>query len=201
MKLGDFVSGCLQQHYNAMARSVDGLTEVEMAWMPTPECSSIGFLVWHYGRTMDRWVHSRLRNIPQLWDQGWAERLGQQDIDPNDTGYGYGPEQLAAFQVPESAALLEYGEATLEAALSYLQERNDTDPGETEVTNPRGGTMSLANYVPSSCSGNSTSTAAKLPTCVACSAASRIHATAAVCWKAWLPSLQGGWQWMTASFC
>lgn len=145
MKLGDFVSGCLQQHYNAMARSVDGLTEVEMAWMPTPECSSIGFLVWHYGRTMDRWVHSRLRNIPQLWDQGWAERLGQQDIDPNDTGYGYGPEQLAAFQVPESAALLEYGEATLEAALSYLQERNDTDLGETEVTNPRGGTMSLAN--------------------------------------------------------
>ena len=110
-----------------------------------PECSSIGFLVWHYGRTLDRWIHSRLQNAPQLWEQGWATRLGQVITDPNDTGYGYGPEQLQAFHPPDTASLLEYAAATLEAAKGYLASRSDTDFDNTVVVNPRGGTMTLGN--------------------------------------------------------
>ncbi len=145
MQLSEFVKGCLEHHYNAMVRSVSGLSEEELAWMPTPECSSIGFLVWHYGRTLDRWVHSRLQDIPQLWEQGWAERLGQQDLGSDDTGYGYGPEQLASFRVPNAAALLDYAAATLEAANAYLDSVGDPAFDGMEVRNPRGGTMSLAN--------------------------------------------------------
>ena len=145
MHLRDFVIGCLEQHYNAMARSVDGLSDAELDWMPTPECSSVGFLVWHYGRTLDRWVHSRLQDAPQLWEQGWAERLGQGGVSADDTGYGYGPEQLATFRTPEAITLLDYCAATLEAARDYLQGRDDADFAGTEVINPRGGTMTLAN--------------------------------------------------------
>ena len=145
MKLNDFVTGCLDQHFNAMVRSVEGLTEAEMRWMPTPECSSIGFLLWHYGRTLDRWVHSRLLDVPQLWEQGWAERLGQEATDPNDTGYGYGPDRLAAFRPPDTTLLLEYAAATLDSARAYLAGRTESDFGEMSVTNPRGGTMSLGN--------------------------------------------------------
>ena len=145
MQLSEFVKGCLEHHYNAMVRSVSGLSEEELAWMPTPECSSIGFLVWHYGRTLDRWVHSRLQDIPQLWEQGWAERLGQQSIGADDTGYGYGPEQLASFSVPNAAALLDYAAATLEAANAYLDSVDDPAFDGMEVQNPRGGTMTLAN--------------------------------------------------------
>ena len=145
MQLGDFVTGCLDQHYNAMVRSVDGLSREELGWMPTPECSSMGFLVWHYARTLDRWVHSRLREVPQLWEQGWAQRLGQEVTDPNETGYGYGPERLAAFQVPDSAALLDYAAATLQAAKDYLASLSEADFDEMPVSNPRGGTMTLAN--------------------------------------------------------
>ena len=145
MHLKEFVTGCLEQHYNAMVRSVDGLSADELAWMPTPECSSIGFLVWHYGRTLDRWVHSRLQDVPQLWEQGWAERLGQHDISADDTGYGYGPEQLATFMVPEATALLDYASATLAAANEYLASLGDADFDGTDVLNPRGGTMTLAN--------------------------------------------------------
>ena len=61
MQLRDFVTGCLEQHYNAMLRTVDGLSGDEMRWMPTPECSSIGFLLWHYGRTLDRWIHAKYK--------------------------------------------------------------------------------------------------------------------------------------------
>lgn len=128
-----------------MLRSVEGLSEEEMSWMPTPECSSIGFLVWHYGRTLDRWIHARLQNAPQLWEQGWAARLGQNITDPNDTGYGYSPERLAAFQTPDSAILTGYAAATLEAAKVYLASRDDADFDTMVVLNPRGGTMTLAN--------------------------------------------------------
>ena len=144
MQLKEFVKRSLEQHYNAMARSVCGLSEEELAWMPTPECSSIAFLVWHYGRTLDRWVHSRLQGVPQLWEQGWAERLGQQDIGADDTGYGYGPEQLASFRAPTADALLEYASATLEAAKKHLDSVGEAEWDEIEVMNPRGGTMTLA---------------------------------------------------------
>ena len=138
MLLREFVKGCLEQHYNAMVRSVDGMSEEELSWMPTPDCSSMGFLVWHYGRTLDRWVHSRLQDVPQLWEQGWAERLGQQDIPAADTGYGYGPEQLASFRIPSSAHLLEYCSATLEAANAFLDSLGDTEFDDIDVMNPRG---------------------------------------------------------------
>ena len=145
MQLGDFVTGCLDQHYNAMVRSVEGLSQEELTWMPTPECSSMGFLVWHYGRTLDRWVHSRLLGVPQLWEQGWAERLGQEVNDPNETGYGYGPGQLADFRVPDSEAMLEYTSASLQAAKDYLASLSEGDFDDLPVANPRGGTMTLAN--------------------------------------------------------
>ncbi len=145
MRLSEFVSGCLQQHYSAMLRSVDGLSDEELRWMPTPECSSIGFLVWHYGRTLDRWIHSRLQGVPQLWEEGWAAHLGQESIAPNDTGYGYGPEQLAAFWPPDAATLLEYAAAVLNAANAYLASRDEEEFDAATVINPRGGMMTLAN--------------------------------------------------------
>ena len=144
MQLSDFISGCLDQHYNSMVRSVEGLSDQEMRWMPTPECSSMGFLLWHYGRTLDRWIHSRLQGVPQLWEQGWDERLGQQVSDPNETGYGYGPDRLAAFHTPETAALVEYGAAALAAAKLYLASLQEADFEDMPVDNPSGGTMSLA---------------------------------------------------------
>ena len=145
MRLSDFVNGCLDQHHNAMLRSVDGLSDDEMAWMPSPECSSMGFLVWHYGRTLDRWVHSRLQGVPQLWERGWADRMGQQISDADETGYSYGPEQLAAFQVPNTIELLGYSKAVLASAKDYLESRSDQDFDDIAVINPRGGTMTLAN--------------------------------------------------------
>ena len=145
MQLSEFVKGCLEQQYNAMVRSVSGLSQEELAWMPTPECSSMSFLVWHYGRTLDRWVHSRLQDVPQLWEQGWAERLGQQEIGADDTGYGYGPEELASFRAPHVSDLLDYASATLEAANGYLDSVGEAAFDGMEVQNPRGGKMTLAN--------------------------------------------------------
>ena len=127
MQLANFVSSCLDQHFRVMIRSVDGLSDYEMRWAPTPECSSIGFLVWHYGRTLDRWIHSRLQEVPQLWEREWAARLNQELNDPNDTGYGYGNERLAAFRHPDPDVLLDYAAAALDAAKAFLATLDDSD--------------------------------------------------------------------------
>ena len=76
MELKTFVQGCFEQHYNSMMRAIEGLSPAEMAWSPNEECSSIAFLVWHYGRTLDRWLHTRLKGEAQVWEGGsWAARL------------------------------------------------------------------------------------------------------------------------------
>ena len=77
--------------------------------------------------------------------RGGTNVWGLKTLDPNDTGYGYGPEQLAEFQVPEAGVLLDYAAAALRSAKDYLGERSDRDFDDIPVVNPRGGTMTLAN--------------------------------------------------------
>jgi len=145
MELKVFVQGCFDQHYNSMMRVVDGLTPVEMAWTPNDQCSSIAFLVWHYGRTLDRWLHTRLKGDEQLWETGdWAERLGRAPAVGSDTGYGFTIEDLKAYKAPDTAALLEYVERVRQDGLEFFDSISDEDFDNMIVTNPRGGTMSLA---------------------------------------------------------
>ena len=94
MALKEFIQQCLEQNYESLVRSVDGLTHRELSWRPVPRSMSIGFLAWHYGRTLDRWIHTRVLETLQLWEQGWADRFDR-PLDPNDTGYGFTSEQLA----------------------------------------------------------------------------------------------------------
>ena len=87
MELKEFVQGCFDQHYNSMIRAIESLTPAEMAWNPNDQCSSIAFLVWHYGRTLDRWLHTRLKGDAQVWEVGdWAKRLGRAPAKGDDTG-------------------------------------------------------------------------------------------------------------------
>ena len=90
-------------------------------------------------------MHARLQGVPQLWEQDWAGRLHQHITDPNDTGYGYGPAQLAAFRYPERKVLMEYAAAAISAAQAYLASCSESDFDNMPVVNPRGGAMTLAN--------------------------------------------------------
>ena len=145
MELKTFVQGCLEQHYNSMLRAVDGLSPAEMAWTPNNQCSSIAFLVWHYGRTLDRWVHTRVKGDAQLWESGdWAERLGRAPAVPADTGYGFTLKDLKAYEAPNTAALLEYVAAVRQTGIAFFDSLSEEDFDNMSVTNPRGGTMALA---------------------------------------------------------
>ncbi|MAQ53540.1 MAG: hypothetical protein CL719_01615 [Chloroflexi bacterium] len=144
MELKLFVQSCFDQHYNSMMRAVDGLSPAEMAWTPNDQCSSIAFLVWHYARTLDRWLYSRLKGDAQLWESGdWAERLGRAPAVENDTGYGFTLKDLKAYQAPDTAALLEYVAAIRKESIEYFESLSDSDFNGLIVTNPRGGTITL----------------------------------------------------------
>ena len=95
MELKVFIEGCFEQQYNSMLRAVEGLTNEEMAWTPHDQCSSIAFLLWHYGRTLDRWIHTRIKGDAQLWENtDWAEILGRAPARGDDTGYGFTAKDL-----------------------------------------------------------------------------------------------------------
>ena len=108
MALQEFIHRSLYQHYECMARSVADLTHQELVWNPDGKSMSIGFLVWHYARTLDRWIHSRVREVPQLWEQGWAHQFGRLPPDTNDTGYGFTVQRVQEFQSPSASVLLDY---------------------------------------------------------------------------------------------
>ena len=144
MELKRFIQGCFEQHYNAMMRTVEGLSPAEMAWRPNDQCSSIAFLVWHYGRTLDRWLNERIRGGPQLWEQGWAEKMGRTPADPNDTGYRFTPEQLKAFKAADTGTLLEYVALVRQEGIDYLESLSEADLDNITLANPRGGEISLA---------------------------------------------------------
>jgi len=143
MELKLFIQGCFSQHYNAMMRAVDGLSPTEMAWRPNDQCSSIVFLVWHYGRTLDRWLNTRIKGDAQLWERGWSERMGRGPGDPNDTGYGYTLEQLQAFKAPATGLLLEYVALVRHEGIEYIDSLSDADFSSITLPNPRGGTITL----------------------------------------------------------
>tara|TARA_B100000315_G_scaffold200144_1_gene192227 strand:- start:1369 stop:1824 length:456 start_codon:yes stop_codon:yes gene_type:complete len=105
---------------------------------------SIGFLVWHYARTLDRWVHSRALEAPQLWEQGWASQFERLPLDPNDTGYGFTAEQLEEFDAPPVPVLLAYAEMARNKAIEFLEGLDDYALENVTISNPRGGRITLA---------------------------------------------------------
>lgn len=87
--------------------AVAGLTAEQLHWAPAPGANSIGWLVWHLTRVQDHHV-AELLGADQVWVSGdWAARCGLEP-DPDDTGYGHKPKQVAAVRPEGPDALVEY---------------------------------------------------------------------------------------------
>ncbi len=144
MTLVEFIKRSFEQHYGSMTRSVEGLSQSEVSWAPNSGSMSIGFLVWHYARTLDRWIHSRVLETSQMWEQGWADRFNRLPPDSNDTGYNFTGQQVQEFQPPPADVLLEYALAAKNKTLEYLDSLDDQALERVNIPNPRGGEINLA---------------------------------------------------------
>ncbi len=93
-----------------IGEAVDGLTAEQLHWAPAPGANSIGWLVWHLTRVQDHHV-AELLGEDQVWVSGdWAARCGLKP-DPDNTGYGHKPKQVAAVRPEGPEVLVEYYEA------------------------------------------------------------------------------------------
>ena len=107
---------------------VDGLTDEQLAYRPTPDANSIAWLVWHTARVQDAQI-AHAAGTEEVWiAQGWVDRFGL-DLGPEEHGYGHTSEQVG--KVRASAELLaDYLRATHEATVGYLRGVTEADLDE-----------------------------------------------------------------------
>ena len=97
--------------------AVEGLRPEQLTWAPGPGANPVGWLVWHLTRVEDHHV-ADLVGEPQLWP-AWAHRFGLEP-DVGNTGYGHGPEEVAAVQPESPGALVAYHAAVHDRTSALL---------------------------------------------------------------------------------
>ncbi len=107
---------------------VEGLTPDQLEYRIDDTANSIAWLVWHLTRIQDDHV-ADIAGEQQVWtSQGWAERLGL-PFDDSATGYGDGPDDVAAVSVDSGDLLAAYHDAVHEQTRRYLERLTPTDLG------------------------------------------------------------------------
>jgi hypothetical protein len=110
---------------DAVHPAVSGLTTEELAFRPDGESNSIAWLIWHLTRIQDDHV-AGLDGIEQVWSgNGWAARFAL-PLDVADTGYGHGPEDVAAVTAA-AEMLLGYFEEVHAKSQRYVGSLADAD--------------------------------------------------------------------------
>ena len=108
----------------------DGLTDEIASYRPDQEANSIAWLIWHLSRVQDDHV-ADVAQVEQVWAE-WRERFDL-PFGKGTTGYGQGPEEVAAVRV--SGELLgQYHGAVHDLTLRYL---DGITPAELEPASDR----------------------------------------------------------------
>ncbi|MBI2861133.1 MAG: DUF664 domain-containing protein [Chloroflexi bacterium] len=103
----------------ALEEALAGLTVEDLGHQPRPDCNSMGWLAWHLTRVQDDHI-ADLISEEQLWiKEGWHARFARH-ADPEDTGFGHGPAEMAAFKSPGAETLIAYHRAVLERSKKYI---------------------------------------------------------------------------------
>jgi len=112
--------------FGVLKHVLKGLNADDLSWKPSPDCNTIGWLVWHLTRVQDGHI-ADLMGEEQLWTkEGWHTRFDRA-ADPEDSGFGNSPEQVAVFRVPGTQVLLDYHRAVLDRSKNYFATLSKTD--------------------------------------------------------------------------
>jgi hypothetical protein len=119
----------------AITRITDGLTREDLTWQPRPDANSIAWLIWHLTRQQDYQV-SALMGEEQLWlRDGWHARFNR-PREATDIGFGNTPEQVAAFDCPDTATLVAYQRAVTDRSKALFATLSEVDL-DRELTESR----------------------------------------------------------------
>jgi uncharacterized damage-inducible protein DinB len=119
MNAREMVVFSLNQSRSYLDRSLEGLSQEDIAWKPGEHCNSIAFILWHVTRVEDYFFTRVLQGKTALYEaDGWMEKLGT----PPDSGYGYTLEQLKSWPVPKLEDLRGYADAVRQSTLTYIEQ-------------------------------------------------------------------------------
>ncbi len=125
MASSDLLADAFERVRDAVYPAVNGLSVQQLAFRPDGESNSIAWLVWHLTRIQDDHV-TGLQGGEQAWTTGgWSERFAL-PLDPTDTGYGHGPDDVARVTA-HAALLLGYFEEVHQNTVEYLRSLSDAD--------------------------------------------------------------------------
>lgn len=90
-----------------------------LSFRPAPGANTVAWLVWHLSRVQDTHL-ADLSGTGDVWrSAGWVDRFDLA-LDPDDTGYGHGPHEVAALDQVSGALLLGYHADVHAATCDYL---------------------------------------------------------------------------------
>jgi DinB family protein len=100
--------------------AVEGADRATLTRSPEPGTNPVGWLVWHASRVQDHHV-AELLDQDQIWTTGdWATRFGLEP-DPHNTGYGHGPDEVAAVQPDGPDVLVGYLDVVHARTCAFLE--------------------------------------------------------------------------------
>ncbi len=128
MTLNEFITDALDKENGFLQEAVEGLTPDEVAWQPTSDANSIGWILWHMVRVEDMWIQFFAQFQTELWEsEGWHEKFG---LPTRDNGFGHTAEQVNNFPRLDLAQFLQYRAAVRKNTLAYL---GTLTPGDMET--------------------------------------------------------------------
>ena len=126
MECRELILDGLSRTEEGLRRTLEGLSAEQLAWRPTEQANSIGWLVWHLTRVQDEHL-AELADKPQAWlEDSWHARFGR-PADEHDTGYGHGPSEVASVRPDGPGVLLDYHAAVYSRSVAYLKTLSCSD--------------------------------------------------------------------------
>ena len=126
----------LERNWLMIDTTVEGMDEATMARRPDEQCNSISWLMWHFSRVLDTAIHTRIREVPQLWTgDGWCDKYGM-SANPEDRGVGWTADQVAAWTPPARDVQMGYYQAVRVAVGEFLASATSAQLEERRVFPP-----------------------------------------------------------------
>ena len=127
MSATETAMSALGRNWSMVGRALEDVDDVILRSQPNNQSNSMGWLLWHMIRIVDRFVHPGCQGSPQLWiKDNWYNNFGLDD-DINNTGIGWNEEQVTAWDLPAKNLLVGYYEAVNAAAREYIQPLSAVD--------------------------------------------------------------------------
>lgn len=128
MTSADLLADAFDRIRETVHEAVRGLGPDDLAARLDDGANTVAWLVWHLTRIQDDHV-ADAAGTEQLWTaDGWADRFAL-PLPPGDTGYGHGPDEVAAVRVGSADLLTGYHDAVHARTAAYVRTLRDSDLG------------------------------------------------------------------------